>query len=82
MALQPIHDLIRAHVLGAEAIMLTTRPIRMLAHGTGTQTARLWTYLRDDRPFVRAAPPAAGITSQPTAGKNTRPVIWRAGPAP
>lgn len=25
----------------------------------GTQTARLWTYLRDDRPFAGGAPPAA-----------------------
>jgi transposase len=25
----------------------------------GTTTARLWTYLRDDRPFAGGAPPAA-----------------------
>ena len=34
----------------------TTVPL--LAKG-GTQTARLWTYLRDDRPFAGRAPPAA-----------------------
>ena len=34
----------------------TTVPL--LAKG-GTTTARLWTYVRDDRPFGGAAPPAA-----------------------
>jgi len=34
----------------------TTVPL--LAKG-GTKTARLWTYLRDDRPFAGGAPPAA-----------------------
>lgn len=34
----------------------TTVPL--LAKG-GTQTARLWTYVRDDRPFAGGAPPAA-----------------------
>jgi len=33
----------------------TTVPL--LARG-GAKTARLWTYLRDDRPFGRTAPPA------------------------
>ena len=34
----------------------TTVPL--LARG-GTKTARLWTYVRDDRPFAGGAPPAA-----------------------
>jgi len=34
----------------------TTVPL--LAKG-GTRTARLWTYVRDDRPFAGGAPPAA-----------------------
>lgn len=58
VALQPIHDLIRAHVLGAERLHADDTTVPLLAKG-GTQTARLWTYLRDDRPFGGAASPAA-----------------------
>ncbi|MFN6008350.1 MAG: IS66 family transposase [Paracoccaceae bacterium] len=57
-ALQPIHDLIRAHVLGAERLHADDTTVPLMAKG-GTQTARLWTYLRDDRPFAGGAPPAA-----------------------
>jgi transposase len=58
VALQPIHDLIRAHVLGAERLHADDTTVPLMAKG-GTQTARLWTYLRDDRPFAGGAPPAA-----------------------
>jgi hypothetical protein len=57
-ALQPIHDLIRTHVLGAERLHADDTTVPLMARG-GTQTARLWTYLRDDRPFAGGAPPAA-----------------------
>ncbi len=47
-------------MLAAEAVFADDTPIRMLAPGTGkTQTARLWTYARDERPWGGAAPPAA-----------------------
>lgn len=58
VALQPIHDLIRTHILGAERLHADDTTVPLLAKG-GTQTARLWTYLRDDRPFGGGAPPAA-----------------------
>ncbi len=58
VALQPIHDLIRAHVLSAERLHADDTTVPLMAKG-GTQTARLWTYLRDDRPFAGGAPPAA-----------------------
>ena len=58
VALQPIQALIRAHVLGAERLHADDTTVPLLAKG-GTQTARLWTYLRDDRPFGGGAPPAA-----------------------
>jgi len=58
MALQPIHDLIRAHFLGAESLHADDTTVPLMAKG-GTQTARLWTYVRDDRPFAGGAPPAA-----------------------
>ena len=58
VALQPIHDLIHAHVLGAKRLHADDTTVPLMAKG-GTQTARLWTYLRDDRPFAGGAPPAA-----------------------
>ncbi|MDZ4089022.1 MAG: IS66 family transposase [Tabrizicola sp.] len=58
VALQPIHDLIRAHVLAAERLHADDTTVPLMAKG-GTQTARLWTYLRDDRPFAGGASPAA-----------------------
>ena len=58
--LEPLADAIGRHVLAAEAIFADDTPVRMLAPGTGrTQTARLWTYARDERPWGGAAPPAA-----------------------
>lgn len=58
IALRPIHDLIRAHVLGAARLHADDTTVPLLAKG-GAATARLWTYLRDDRPFQGGAPPAA-----------------------
>ena len=57
-ALQPIHDLIRAHVLAAERLHGDDTTVPLLARGA-TRQARLWTYVRDDRPFAGGAPPAA-----------------------
>ena len=57
-ALQPIHDLIRAHVLAAERLHGDDTTVPLLARG-GSRQARLWTYVRDDRPFAGGAPPAA-----------------------
>ena len=56
--LRPIHDLIRAHVLQAKRLHGDDTTVPLLARG-GTRTARLWTYVRDDRPFAGGAPPAA-----------------------
>ncbi|PWK54897.1 transposase [Roseicyclus mahoneyensis] len=58
--LEPLADAIGRHVLSAEAIFADDTPVRMLAPGTGkTQTARLWTYARDERPWGGTAAPAA-----------------------
>ena len=58
VALAPIHALIRDHVLRAERLHGDDTTVPLLAKG-GTKTARLWTYVRDDRPFAGGAPPAA-----------------------
>ena len=43
--------------------------IRVLAPGLGrTKTGRLWVYVRDDRPFCGAAPPAAAYFYSPDRG--------------
>src|SRR6267143_2085901 len=56
--LSPLHDLIRRHVLGAERIHGDDTTVPVLAKGK-TITGRLWTYVRDDRPFAGPDPPAA-----------------------
>jgi transposase len=56
--LKPLHRLIEAHVLAAERLHGDDTTVPVLAK-TKTATARLWTYVRDDRPFAGPAPPAA-----------------------
>jgi len=49
--LAPLVDEIRRHVLAASKIHADDTPVPVLAPGNGkTKTARLWTYVRDDRP--------------------------------
>ncbi|MBU1549481.1 MAG: IS66 family transposase [Alphaproteobacteria bacterium] len=57
-ALKPIHSLIEAHVLAAERLHGDDTTVPILAKGK-TDTGRIWTYVRDDRPFGGQAPPAA-----------------------
>lgn len=58
--LEPLADAIGRHVLAGQAIFADDTPVKMLAPGTGkTQTARLWVYGRDERPWSSEAPPAA-----------------------
>ncbi|NDW07957.1 IS66 family transposase [Jiella pacifica] len=57
-ALRPLHDLIERHVLGAERLHGDDTTVPILAKGK-TATGRIWTYVRDDRPFGGPAPPAA-----------------------
>ena len=57
-ALAPLVALIRAHVLAAERIHGDDTTVPVLAKDK-TITGRLWTYIRDDRPFGGSAPPAA-----------------------
>ena len=57
-ALQPLHALIAAHVLAAERLHGDDTTVPILAKGK-TDTGRIWTYVRDDRPFGGRDPPAA-----------------------
>ena len=57
-ALAPLVALIRAHVLAGARIHGDDTTVPVLAKSK-TITGRLWTYVRDDRPFGGPAPPAA-----------------------
>jgi transposase len=57
-ALMPLYRLIEAHVLTAERLHGDDTTVPILAKGK-TITGRIWTYVRDDRPFGGRAPPAA-----------------------
>ena len=55
--LKPLNALIEAHVFAAARLHGDDTTVPLLARG-GTKTARLWTYVHDDRPFDGTAPPA------------------------
>ena len=63
----PLVDAIRAHVFAAERIHADDTTVPVLAKGK-TRTGRLWTYVRDDRPFAGPAPPAAVFFYSPDRG--------------
>jgi hypothetical protein len=63
-ALRPLHDLIAAHVLAAERLHGDDTTVPILAKGR-TATGRIWTYVRDDRPFGGPSPPAALYYASP-----------------
>jgi len=56
--LMPLVEAIGAHVFIAERIHADDTTVPVLAKGK-TRTGRLWTYVRDDRPFSGTDPPAA-----------------------
>jgi transposase len=56
--LMPLVACIEGHVFAAERIHADDTPIPVLAK-VKTRTGRLWTYVRDDRPFGGPDPPAA-----------------------
>jgi len=57
--LAPLVDQIRKHVLSGSKLHADDTPVPVLAPGMGkTKTARLWTYVRDDRPAGLDVPPA------------------------
>jgi len=57
-SLEPLTDAIKAHVFAAERIHADDTTVKVLAKHK-CRTGRLWTYVRDDRPFAGSAPPAA-----------------------
>jgi transposase len=58
-ALKPLHELIARQVMGAQRLHADDTTVPILASGGKTDTGRIWTYVRDDRPFGGVDPPAA-----------------------
>jgi transposase len=65
--LMPLVEAIRAQVFAAERIHADDTTVPVLAKGR-TRTGRLWTYVRDDRPFGGPEPPAAVLLYSPDRG--------------
>jgi transposase len=57
-ALDPLLRLLEAHVMAADRLHADDTTVPVLAKGK-TDTGRCWIYVRDDRPFCGAGPPAA-----------------------
>lgn len=65
-ALQPLVDALAGAVMASDTLYVDDTPVPVLAPGTGkTRTGRLWTYVRDERPFAGERPPAALFVYSP-----------------
>jgi transposase len=59
-ALAPLLEVLRRDVMASDVLHGDDTPVPVLAPGTGkTKTGRLWTYVRDERPYGGERPPAA-----------------------
>ena len=57
--LRPLGEALAGHVLAATKVHADDTPVPVLQPGAGrTKTARLWAYVRDDRPAADETPPA------------------------
>jgi transposase len=72
--LTPLVNKVRDHVLAASKLHADDTPVPVLAPGMGkTKTARLWTYVRDDRPAAEYTPPAVRFAySEDRKGEHPR----------
>jgi transposase len=64
--LQPLTERIAAKIMGSDLLHADDTPIRVLDRslrekglGKGVKKGRIWTYVRDQRPWAGAAPPGA-----------------------
>lgn len=72
--LSPLVKTIRRYVLGGPKVHADDTPLPVLSPGKGrTKTARLWTYVRDDRPAGSDDPPAVWFAySEDRKGRHPR----------
>ncbi len=71
-ALAPLVDRIRADVISSDRLHADDTPVRVLdpsrridGIGKGVKESRIWTYLRDDRPWGGTAPPGVAYFFSP-----------------
>jgi len=65
-ALKPLTDALAADVVASATLHADDTPVPVLTPGAGkTKTGRLWVYVRDERPFDGARPPAAVFCYSP-----------------
>lgn len=64
VALKPLVETIADHARAGPRVHVDDTPVPVLAKGK-TKTGRLWTMVRDDRPFGGADPPAAAYFYSP-----------------
>src|SRR6202522_899305 len=72
--LAPLVDAVREHVMAASKLHADDTPVPLLAPGNGrTKIGRLWTYVRDDRPWGDTTAPAVWFAYSPDRkGENPR----------
>ena len=64
--LEPLLGALERHVLSADKLHGDDTPVPVLAPGKGrTKTARLWVYVRDERPMAGTSPPAVWFQYAP-----------------
>jgi transposase len=64
--MQPLVDALQRHVMAGSKLHADDTPVQVLAAGNGqTRTARLWTYVRDDRNAASPIPPAVWFAYTP-----------------
>src|ERR1700758_2885550 len=75
--LAPLVDAVRKHVLASSTLHADDTPVPVLAPGMGkTKTARLWTYVRDDRPAGDTSAPAVWFAySEDRKGGHPKPLM-------
>ena len=73
---EPLAAAIGRHALGGGALFADDTPVAVLAPGKGrTTTARMWVYVRDERPSHRRC--ASGATGRAGAARGLVPVLPR-----
>jgi transposase len=64
--MRPLIDAVGSHVMMADRVHADDTTVPVLDPGLGhTKTGRLWSYVRDDRPFAGKAPPAVRYCYSP-----------------
>ena len=77
--LRPLVEALGRHVTAGTVLHADDTPVPVLAPGTGrTRTARLWAYVRDERPWAGPAPPAVLYRYSPNR-KGEHPRMHLAG---